>query len=799
MTKSKSKPEPTLQDPLKEQTSKAQDKNATVQTGKGKCKGKANAPEIVQKDPRSPKKEVTIDTIQTKLSSLISESSTHSNSSITAKTAMPEVGRNLKNKLSQVSQGLKQNHSKGERRIQRVRVAISPNLESMSSKEKDGMPSSAVPAKPKPLPTKGKEKRPEKIHQTPISIPPLNTAKSIPITTLHKPSKQSRSTSEPLITPSTSKTSVQPISKSAPASPSQTKKHLTLSSHLVPVPAPAQTSALNLVPVKPKLLKRFYEVLVLLTVFGKNRGDHTSEEDFPSDPAHDDEPSDLQLDFISSPVSQGYIHNMKLRRSFARHLAYLCDYEKGGDSTTAIALQQLDTGEIVYHVAWNKDSKSSRSVEFLEGVLGLLGSMGNMATEGEKEDTRERIFELSIKHTDKRILFYASSLAKDTDFVLRKWNIQDDQDEDSSSNLEIWLRQLLDLTKSPFQLCRFCHEICTAAPEEFAYLQHLMKSAVQLATRFKQIHHTIGRLNHTIKAIKVLISTSTTLPQLFRTITISLTNSSTRFPPPLVERNPTLFEIIGRTMCDIATIDSYREALAEMDHKYQLSRNLSSHCLDNNWRPKVHAELLLLQTFHTRNLKFVDNDKYIACSKPACYCCYHYIKAHPGKFVVPGSHHNNYLNWRAPDVEVGDDKGESIRMHILIEMSKIFRGEVLHQIWEMRGPRKWKPDSMTEISSARGVGAWGVRGLNEEGLDDASLPAGETSGEEENEVEGDYGSLAGDYDSKEEEAEEENVSSESVQIAEEKRQILNPREDDIDGRDYENSSEDDEGGVSLVF
>ena len=53
--------------------------------------------------------------------------------------------------------------------------------------------------------------------------------------------------------------------------------------------------------------------------------------------------------------------------------------------------------------------------------------------------------------------------------------------------------------------------------------------------------------------------------------------------------------------------------------------------------PRVHAELVVLDHFHTQELVFAEGDKYIGCSKQAC-CCYHYICAHPGKFVHPASH-----------------------------------------------------------------------------------------------------------------------------------------------------------------
>lgn len=118
----------------------------------------------------------------------------------------------------------------------------------------------------------------------------------------------------------------------------------------------------------------------------------------------------------------------------------MCDYEKGGDSTAAIALQQLNTGGIVYHVAWNKCSKTEadRGIEFLGRVLTMLRSTST-ATREENEMIEKEIFELVIKHSKKRNSYYASSLAKDLKFVLEHWNDQNDQNPGRCSVLHTCL------------------------------------------------------------------------------------------------------------------------------------------------------------------------------------------------------------------------------------------------------------------------------------------------------------------------------------------------------------------------
>jgi hypothetical protein len=149
------------------------------------------------------------------------------------------------------------------------------------------------------------------------------------------------------------------------------------------------------VPVAPKLLERFYEALVMLRILSKNRGDRIKSDDSPSD--HED---------------QG------LRRNFIRHLAYLCDYEKGGHSVTAIALQRTPQ-KIVYWFASNKtpDSKSGakdRTKSFLQDVISALKN----ATPGTAVKTESELFTKSVKFSSKRISEYTKILTSELSFVL---------------------------------------------------------------------------------------------------------------------------------------------------------------------------------------------------------------------------------------------------------------------------------------------------------------------------------------------------------------------------------------------
>lgn len=117
------------------------------------------------------------------------------------------------------------------------------------------------------------------------------------------------------------------VNQEMDSSPSRIVRHEVGSSNNM---ESAGANQLSLVPVSLKLEKSFYESLVVLAILGKSRGANIL--------SHDEYHRDLDSS-ESNP--------QRLRRAYVRSLAYLCDYEKGGDSATAIAIQTTPRG-LVY-------------------------------------------------------------------------------------------------------------------------------------------------------------------------------------------------------------------------------------------------------------------------------------------------------------------------------------------------------------------------------------------------------------------------------------------------------------------
>ena len=145
---------------------------------------------------------------------------------------------------------------------------------------------------------------------------------------------------------------------------------------------------------KPRLdphkrqLSRFYEPLVLLHTLGSTRGEHTS---------------------TTSSIQENVSHmSLKdLRRQFLKEVAYMCDYDKGGETVTAIGLESTPQ-RCVFWVASNSCPKR-KIVPFLESLLGTL-KYASTATALHKSQTADSIALQCISFSTPRVKKYRSLL-----------------------------------------------------------------------------------------------------------------------------------------------------------------------------------------------------------------------------------------------------------------------------------------------------------------------------------------------------------------------------------------------------
>jgi hypothetical protein len=166
-----------------------------------------------------------------------------------------------------------------------------------------------------------------------------------------------------------------------------------------PLPTIARDTSTKSLTQYGKLVNRFYEPLVLLRVLGQVQGDRTFVEPFSGS-------------------------DQCIRRRFLRNLCYVCDYEKGGDTTTALALAERPD-IYTFWVATNVGA-SPKILPFLEDVLQNLRTTSCFAPD-EKGFTPPHIEKKCLEFARSRIKKEISLLkvaAKKCSLMLRRFSSQ---------------------------------------------------------------------------------------------------------------------------------------------------------------------------------------------------------------------------------------------------------------------------------------------------------------------------------------------------------------------------------------
>jgi hypothetical protein len=103
---------------------------------------------------------------------------------------------------------------------------------------------------------------------------------------------------------------------------------------------------------------------------------------------------------------------------------------------------------------------------------------------------------------------------------------------------------------------------------------------------------------------------------------------------------------------------------------------------------RVHAELQVADRFsRSPDMKFVDGDKYIGCSKPACYFCYNWLCYHKHVYVKPATHHKIIPGCRGPDHDL-NEKGADVLMEMYKKISRQIGQDILEFLQNDSLPRR---------------------------------------------------------------------------------------------------------------
>ena len=268
-----------------------------------------------------------------------------------------------------------------------------------------------------------------------------------------------------------------------------------------------------------------------------------------------------------------------------------------------------------------------------------------------------------------------------------------------------WLRSILSHDDN-LTLCTFTYN-----SRHFPYLSRLQSIRQEnllspdiTCDPFGLVRNFIGRLAHHIRASKELVKAVTDMGQVLESCEVSAVDHITAVPPPAPHGHTNLDGILNRMLGK-----GHDERL---DIEHGLSKINDANLLFGrflgkyrNLKPRVHAEVLIIENFHRYQIQFTENDRFVACSKAACLCCEMYFKHHPARMIVPESHRNVWTNWGPPMIEnfSKSDAGRQ-QLHILNKVIHEIRDLVISQALGQSSVGHRRPDSKTEITDLQFLG-----------------------------------------------------------------------------------------------
>ncbi|KAJ9481015.1 hypothetical protein VN97_g12497 [Penicillium thymicola] len=437
-----------------------------------------------------------------------------------------------------------------------------------------------------------------------------------------------------------------------------------------------------LISHQPKRLRLLYEPLCLLHTLSEVRGDRIK-------------PGDISLEGPGLTAPRCY-------RSSVDAIAYICAYQKKPGYVTAAALEEAPDAIVVLLAA--NDGIDPAVVTLLEKVLMILSWVIDKPTVRLDTDEGRGVMKILTTHVldlnTPKIFEYYQQVKKFVPWMMGKLDTEPGPpraDHDSILNIRDWFATYF--SKGSMQLQE--NDMPSLAlssyrdREVFNALHHTTGSLEQ-SRNFESLHKLLYKLGKHVAQCKRLIQATIRLrSELSRGLRIETIGGSREDRIAPFARTCNIQDISHRMFSDAAKRDIFLQQLQQVYSEKELDRVLSKDICKGKTR--VHAELLVLDHFEQTGGRFLNKrDKYIGCSKPACYLCHLFMSCHPGGYASPPSHQKLYLKWRLPDVRTDEQNAATRFQHqedVLFRMIDTVRRDLTNDIVTNVGKRMGFADS----------------------------------------------------------------------------------------------------------
>ena len=410
-------------------------------------------------------------------------------------------------------------------------------------------------------------------------------------------------------------------------------------------------------------VRDFYELLVLLRILGPCIGPRT----------HGTLRTTNFDESLYTPL-----------RRFLDRLSWVCDYDPGGDTVTSIAIEETADGSVFWLATTYKCVPEVR--RHLTEIIELLRSAHCLSAK-DLYDLELKICNKCIAFATRRVKHYSRLLVHLFERCRKVFKSSDEQ-------LAQDLSHLTRLETSPLDICTKADHFRDS--ESLKLLSRRVASTTSPSI-WSMLRHYIGRLGSWHHASRTLVSYAAERPQLFDECRVTALATPKPIAVPRADESTDLQSVLSRMFSENEQLE-LRRGIETLQRLYgsDLDSEFRRAYADKNFKPRVHAEVWLFEHFYWRKSHFLDDDRYVGCSKPSCYCCDLYLLEHEEGSMRRPSHGNVWTNWQSPLHQDGNKK--AVDASLRSAMISKFKEDLKNRIMKPTRGHGRVPDTTTGLT-----------------------------------------------------------------------------------------------------
>jgi hypothetical protein len=410
---------------------------------------------------------------------------------------------------------------------------------------------------------------------------------------------------------------------------------------------------------------------------------------------------------------------------FLNDLCWFCDTKTAGKTVVTIAVEQSDDNELIFWVASNegKPKKSSvkakQAARHLEWLLARMQIQGKMsASQPDLKRLEELILEEAVHISYEKFRHYIYQLRKLVTGLQHNRHTHTDEEErgtyDFSIGRELSIKELnfnivhdfaqllLGLHSMPAKLSAKAYEF--RRTELYQNLKALGATQSATARHWPLLRHYIGRLASWAKSARSIarMANCAEFRPFLHTATVQPLASLQAVRANPIDAKNGYHEILRTALPHLPFAQLTERFLASIGPtdgtKAKYAQNSLNICNAKSFQPKVHAEIPMLKHFQQQGgRRFAFDHRYIACSKPPCFCCDLYREICHGDIAFRPRHGNAWVAWSLPCEPEGrlTDGASDVKL-MVVEMQRRISRSFYTNPWSNRTP---KLDSNTDIDT----------------------------------------------------------------------------------------------------